>query len=833
MNLNMKRFFKYIAVALAMSLLAIGCTPEIISLEQGKLPEASSLEVVITPDQTTNYVTFSVKNAKGFVPMWIFGEDKIDGKASKNYTYIGDEIVLRIREEGVHKVEVKAYNAHGISIGSKICEYSLDNTYRDPFDPTPYMKAMAGEWMWNSEVGGHFGCGENASNPTGWWSCGANEKADWSLYNDRMTFTADGKYTFNPGEDGKVYVNKDFTALGSGPAAEDYLVDIPTYTTTYTIESSWNDAGIEEIYLVLPENTNLSYIPNNAAYAEPRFLITDSKTSSMKKELKLVSSVPGISWYYNFIPAKSGPGPEEFLAGTEGKSWVMNAAAQGHIGCGWDADNAAGWWSAGPDEKKAFGMYDDIITFFPDGKYVYDSGKDGKMYINKEVALIGPGNATEDIDIDQDDVISTYEFDGETIKLPAGTPMVYVSSDALLEDPVFIVKELTEESLTVVTFAKTVGNPDGIAWQMMFVPYKEAEEEPEEKINMWERATKNQITTYFVSDWGQPALDVEYEIVDGGYKIVIPEGTGASQWMGQFAVNHTNIVTTKDKAYDFQFVLNSTADHPGVTIKATYFDPNKWDSNNNSWGADGDSYFADKHVLKAGEDYVYEVKGKQGLDIPCMKIVFDFGGAVGGSTVEIKDIIIKEGVLVPEEPKPETFNPGAEVDLSEVADYLPGAWTWESSTDAHFGCGPAIADPLSWWSGPANCKDGCSLYDDTMTFAEDGTYTYDPVDGMTFMNAGVTKFAGEKVDNPGSEADFRVKVDKQTATWEIDGSREYPAIVLPAGTVFSYIPNDAFLDAPELYVTKMWENQVEISAFTATGNGGGSIAWRYRLKRVQ
>jgi hypothetical protein len=65
------------------------------------------------------------------------------------------------------------------------------------------------------------------------------------------------------------------------------------------------------------------------------------------------------------------------------------------------------------------------------------------MYINKEVALIGPGNATEDIDIDQDDVISTYEFDGETIKLPAGTPMVYVSSDAL--DPAIFHSDNTRE----------------------------------------------------------------------------------------------------------------------------------------------------------------------------------------------------------------------------------------------------------------------------------------------------------------------------------------------------------------------------------------------------
>ena len=135
MNLKftiMKRFFNYIAVALAMTLLAAGCTPEILAPDQSKLPEASALEVVITPDQTTNYVTFSVTNANGLVPMWIFGTEKLDGKENKTFAYTGNDLVLRIREAGTHKVEVKAYNANGISVGSKIVEYTLENTYRDP-----------------------------------------------------------------------------------------------------------------------------------------------------------------------------------------------------------------------------------------------------------------------------------------------------------------------------------------------------------------------------------------------------------------------------------------------------------------------------------------------------------------------------------------------------------------------------------------------------------------------------------------------------------------------------------------------------------------------------
>ena len=462
----MKRFFKYIAVALAMSLLAIGCTPEVLVPEQDKLPEASSLEVVITPDQTTNFVTFSVKNAQGFVPMWIFGEDLIDGKANKKFAYVGNDIVLRIREAGVHKVEVKAYNAHGVSVGSKIESYQLDNTYRDPFDPSPYVKKIAKEWQWNNEVAGHFGCGPDMYDPSSWWAAGANEKADWSLYNDRMTFTEDGKYLFNPGEDGKVYVNAGFSALGASPDGADFLVDIPAYESTYTIENNWNEAGIEEIYLVLPAQKNLSYIPNQTIYDDPRFLITTLSSKEMKLSAANAPNGEGtISWLYNFIPAVHVAGPEELLAGTDaaGKAWVMDSATRGHLGCGESVENAAGWWAAGPDEKAGTGLYDDAITFFPDGKYVYDSGEDGKMYINWGVTVIGPNPGAEpDIDIDQANVESTYQFDGEKLTLAPHTPMVYVPSDLVWNEPVFHVISITETQLVVVA-----ENP-GCYWQMIF-----------------------------------------------------------------------------------------------------------------------------------------------------------------------------------------------------------------------------------------------------------------------------------------------------------------------------------------------------------------------------
>ena len=461
----MKNIFKYIAVALATSLLALGCYPEILAPDQNQLPSAENLEVVIDVDQATNYVTFTVTN-EGVVPMWIFGtEDKVDdGKATKKYAYTVNGLKLRVRDAGTHQVEVKAYNANGVSVGSKIVEYSLENTYRDPFDAAPYMKKLANRWQWNFEKDGHFGCGPDTGDPASWWSAKANEKADWGIYDDVMTFTVDGKYSFDPGKDNLVYVNAGFTALGTSPDGADFCVEIPAYETTYKVENNWNDAGIEEIWLELPAQKNLSYIPNQTIYDTPRFLITELSSKEVKLSAMNAPNGDGtISWLYNFVTA--GASPMELLAGTDGngKVWIMDSEAKGHLGCGESVENPAGWWSANANEKAGTGMYDDAVTFFSDGKYVYDSGEDGKMYINWGVTAIGPNPGAEpDIDIEQADVESTFTFDGETITLAANTPMVYVPSDLVWGTPVFHVKELTETTLVVVA-----ENP-GCYWQMIF-----------------------------------------------------------------------------------------------------------------------------------------------------------------------------------------------------------------------------------------------------------------------------------------------------------------------------------------------------------------------------
>ena len=96
----MKRLFKYMAAALvAVSTLAVGCTTDYIEPDQTLAPNAENFDVTIDIDQETNYVTFTLNN-KGMVPMFIFGDQAVDGKANKTHAYTGNGISLRFRDAG-------------------------------------------------------------------------------------------------------------------------------------------------------------------------------------------------------------------------------------------------------------------------------------------------------------------------------------------------------------------------------------------------------------------------------------------------------------------------------------------------------------------------------------------------------------------------------------------------------------------------------------------------------------------------------------------------------------------------------------------------------------
>ncbi len=638
--MNMKTTLKYIALSMSAALMA-ACSPDYITPDQAKLPQAADFDVQVEVNQETNYVTFNMNN-NGIVPVWIVGAtDPIDNAngskvTGKNYAYTGNGLLLRFRDEGKHTVEVKAYNAHGISVGSQMVEFTLNNTYRDPFDPAPYIKALSDgstkTWEWNHTVAGHFGCGPFGGTGTEWWSAGAEEKKDWSLYDDKITFGADGSYIYDPG-DGQLYVNANSGIKSEYATGEDYLVPWEKTTATYSVESNWNDAGVEEIYITLPKGTPMSYVADQTELDDPRYLVLESKPADMKKCLKLVANLKtsgnpdGIAWHYEFVKEGSAGGDvTDPLYGKTSKTWVLDSEANGHIGCGPDQANAAGWWAAGPNEKAGFGLYDDEITFYADGKYVFNPGADGKIYINKDVTAIGPGTTqSEDYDIDWTVQESTYTLNGDVLTFPEGVVIGYVANNESVTKPTYVITENTEDKLVIVA------NFSGISWQYIYKPKPDVFD-VDGPGNFWKSASVSMTYWYSPSDWSG-GLNPETETLENnGLKVVIPEGIGGNEWQGQ-TVFHTDIPMSASKTYDFCVTVEADQDIPAMTFKLA------WEGNDNDHAA----FYVNDFTVEAGEPATFKMESVvPDVDYDKVVLFVDLGRCTAGTTVTLTKICMQE-----------------------------------------------------------------------------------------------------------------------------------------------------------------------------------------------
>lgn len=638
--MNMKTTLKYIALSMSAALMA-ACSPDYITPDQAKLPQAADFDVQVEVNQETNYVTFNMNN-NGIVPVWIVGAtDPIDNAngskvTGKNYAYTGNGLLLRFRDEGKHTVEVKAYNAHGISVGSQMVEFTLNNTYRDPFDPAPYIKALSDgstkTWEWNHTVAGHFGCGPFGGTGTEWWSAGAEEKKDWSLYDDKITFGADGSYVYDPG-DGQLYVNANSGVKSEYATGEDYLVPWEKTTATYSVESNWNDAGVEEIYITLPKGTPMSYVADQTELDDPRYLVLESKPADMKKCLKLVANLKtsgnpdGIAWHYEFVKEGSAGGDvTDPLYGKTSKTWVLDSEANGHLGCGPDQANAAGWWAAGPNEKAGFGLYDDEITFYADGKYVFNPGADGKIYINKDVTAIGPGTTqSEDYDIDWTVQESTYTLNGDVLTFPEGVVIGYVANNESVTNPTYVITENTEDKLVIVA------NFSGISWQYIYKPKPDVFD-VDGPGNFWKSASVSMTYWYSPSDWSG-GLNPETETLENnGLKVVIPEGIGGNEWQGQ-TVFHTDIPMSASKTYDFCVTVEADQDIPAMTFKLA------WEGNDNDHAA----FYVNDFTVEAGEPATFKMESVvPDVDYDKVVLFVDLGRCTAGTTVTLTKICMQE-----------------------------------------------------------------------------------------------------------------------------------------------------------------------------------------------
>ena len=344
------------------------------------------------------------------------------------------------------------------------------------------------------------------------------------------------------------------------------------------------------------------------------------------------------------------------------KEWRIDYSEVAHMACGPAGTAGTGWWSAQPNEKKDFGVYDDRLTFTAEtrkgGTFTYNAGEDGLTYVNKGTTKWGPAT-NDDWDATIGDQTSTWSFevydwedaDGNVtkqtfIQLAANTAFPYISSDEQYENPRFRIESLTAKKMVLIYEPKN----RSIAWRFIFTSEDEEKEfdgfDPNSDFNMWKNVDYNMFFWY-APGWNQIA-DPGFEANGNDYTVFLPEAT-TDQWQAQMAFKTTNISTSADHNYDFSCILNSDKDLNGVTVKLVMD------------GDDNVFYFADRVDLKAGQDYIFWKSDMPGIDMERVNLFFDFGGCQAGTTVNISNIVLKDhanddGTVLPVTPDTPTVD---------------------------------------------------------------------------------------------------------------------------------------------------------------------------------
>ena len=269
------------AVAVAAMSLA-SCSPDDIEgLNENGLPLAGEAKVTVDVDQSTNQATFNLEG-DGVYPIWIMSWESANPYSTQNgYKKI-------INAAGDYTLNYRVGNRNGFSQGIGAVTFHIDNSLVD-FDM--YTTLLSGKtWRIAKDEQGHIGCGEPGTDGLGWYSAAPGEKEGTGVYDDEITFTADGTYTYSPGADGLVFVNTGATVIPGNPNnGSDFDAQAEPQTSTYEIVGEGDD-----VYLVLPAGTLFPYISCDNQYNAPKFRI-ESITGS---ELVLIYDDGSIAWHY-------------------------------------------------------------------------------------------------------------------------------------------------------------------------------------------------------------------------------------------------------------------------------------------------------------------------------------------------------------------------------------------------------------------------------------------------------------------------------------------------------------------------------------------------------
>lgn len=288
-------FSKALLIAVTAGLTLSACSPEDFDgVSEAGLPLAENAKVTASVDDETNTVTFNMEG-DGIYPMWYI---PVDGKeVTKNPVYSTVNPLQKIWvNSGDYKVYYRVGNRNGMSQGMGETTFHVTNTLVDFSEIVG--KLSGKEWRIAATEPAHLACGPSGTDGTEWWKAGANEKAEFGVYDDRLIFGADYSYTYNPGAGGTMYVNTGCSIFPDYHQDTDYMVPVSEQHSSYQLSAEGDD-----LYLVMPANTCFPYIPADAAYNGELRLRVESITGST---MVLVWDDGNIAWHYILTCASEG-----------------------------------------------------------------------------------------------------------------------------------------------------------------------------------------------------------------------------------------------------------------------------------------------------------------------------------------------------------------------------------------------------------------------------------------------------------------------------------------------------------------------------------------------
>ena len=674
----MKHIFRYLGVTLLLAGIISACSPEKITHpSEAGIPSATQIEPVISVDQEINQVTFALPaGTKGLIPVWLF-QDK-----TGDWTQYSAQNGLKkiFTTAGDYSVRMHLMNSNGMSPDFVQKTFHIDNTIMN-FDK--YNTMLTGgsqkEWRIDNSVAGHMGCGPSGTSGTEWWSANPDDKKDWGVYDNRMTFVLEGNvYQFDPGAAGTIYVN---TGISSEPYGShntndgnDYLYPVEAQTA----EWSWEVDG-EDLYLVLPANTYWPYYANVDFIANPRFKVESIST----KSADLVIDNGEIAWHFTITSGAAEVKFNGFNYNHEANLWKPVDAEGAHS---YSFFYAPGWTQIADPEVSCAG-----------GKYTFSLPSATSEQWQAQCFIIPttdlPLSAATNYDFSCI-LNSSTDIKKVTLKLTDTTNdgnFLFTENVNLtaFEDYVFYLSDLPGiDAATVKMVFDFGGNPDNTEVSVSNIVLKDhaiddgtvlpsVPEDPvagpeeykyDSEANLWKAAdAAHSYSFFYAPSWSQlPNPEVENN--GNEYLLKLPSATFA-QWQAQFFIIPDNPVALESsKSYDFSVVLNSTTDIRAVTLKLT------------DVSSDDNFLFTENVNLTAFEDYIFDLSDLPGIDAAAVKMVFDFGGNPDNTEVTIKRIVLKDHAIDDGTHKGGASgeNPGGGLDTSgtDIWDNAKVSYTW-------------------------------------------------------------------------------------------------------------------------------------------------------------